>query len=428
MSRKLFLVSSNFVILLVAGTWLSDCQLAHAGEPARTKVSEAELRALLAAIPEVKIGEIGMPKRPAAGAKASVPEFQMSARYLTTRPDLAGLPMRMGEECKLDEKQAEMMTRLARGLRVIIGVTREGCDDDAEAVAMVLREDFKRFREAKEDQFPDFETVRLFQQHYAIPTLMQMLTGEGAPVRLVLVEQIEQIRGWTASQALARLAVYDLSPEVRAAALKALTARARDEYRGVLLDGLRYPWMPVVSNATEALVAVKDDKTIAVLEKLAEEPDPSLPFRAPRPRATAFPAGHPTAAAADQELGTHVVREVVRINHLSNCMLCHAQWEGSGSVRGVVPVPGEPLPPATQYYAKGDVFVRADTTYLRQDFSVAQPVKDHGAWPKMQRFDFVVRTRAATEEDLRRKPNPAYRETILHALAALKSEKAVTRK
>jgi hypothetical protein len=37
--------------------------------------------------------------------------------------------------------------------------------------------------------------------------------------------------------------------------------------------------------------------------------------------------------------------------------------------------------------------VRADVTYLRQDFSLLQQVVKPDKWPAWQRFDFLVRTR-----------------------------------
>jgi len=40
-----------------------------------------------------------------------------------------------------------------------------------------------------------------------------------------------------------------------------------------------------------------------------------------------------------------------------------------------------------------------DVTYLRQDFSLLQPVADADPWPQMQRFDFLVRTRTLSEEE-----------------------------
>ena len=43
---------------------------------------------------------------------------------------------------------------------------------------------------------------------------------------------------------------------------------------------------------------------------------------------------------------------------------------------------GQPLPPITSvaYYETGGIFVRADVTFLRQDFSVVQPVEMPAEW------------------------------------------------
>ena len=115
-----------------------------------------------------------------------------------------------------------------------------------------------------------------------------------------------------------------------------------------------------------------------------------------------------------------MVHDVVRINHLSNCTLCHQQKPA----RSVRPCRFRYLvPPATEYYARGDVFVRADITYLRQDFSVSHPVKDHGAWPEHQRFDYLVRTRPATDADRARQPDPAFKEAIQFAIRELTEKK-----
>jgi hypothetical protein len=90
-----------------------------------------------------------------------------------------------------------------------------------------------------------------------------------------------------------------------------------------------------------------------------------------------------------------VVRELVRINHHRNCLLCHAPGTDNNTVSGAVPLRDQPLPPPSQYYqfGPGIIVVRADVTYLRPDFSVMQRVPDAKPWPEMQRFDFVVRTR-----------------------------------
>jgi hypothetical protein len=106
------------------------------------------------------------------------------------------------------------------------------------------------------------------------------------------------------------------------------------------------------------------------------------------------------------------VRELVRVNHLRNCMLCHApSIDPDDPVPGRVPTPGQPVPPpfsGAYYESRNGTFVRADITYLRQDFSVPQPVARHGNWPAHQRYDYLVRTRYATAaEQAAAKDEPA---------------------
>src|SRR5207248_1679073 len=102
-------------------------------------------------------------------------------------------------------------------------------------------------------------------------------------------------------------------------------------------------------------------------------------------------------------------------------------------VRGAVPPAGQPLPPptASQYYDNGTIFVRADSTYLKQDFSVMQPVEDHGEWPTYQRFDYVVRTRKTSGRELyllarQEKSDQETRSAVLFALRELTGEDAGT--
>src|SRR5262249_38226803 len=146
-----------------------------------------------------------------------------------------------------------------------------------------------------------------------------------------------------------------------------------------LLDGLAYPWSPVADHAAEALVGVQDRGAVPFLERLLNAPDPAKP-------------------QIDSASKGYVVSEVVRINHLNNCMMCHAVSSApTDLVRGRVPDPAKPLPPLTQYYEDTTgIFVRADATYLKQDFSVYQPVAEPGPWPQMQRYDYVVRRRPVT--------------------------------
>jgi hypothetical protein len=77
-------------------------------------------------------------------------------------------------------------------------------------------------------------------------------------------------------------------------------------------------------------------------------------------------------------------------------MVCHAPSQSKDDlVRGLVPIPG--TEPSPQYYqATTGTFVRADITFVRQDFSVVQPVGNSLKWPGNQRFDYLLRTRNAT--------------------------------
>jgi HEAT repeat protein len=89
-------------------------------------------------------------------------------------------------------------------------------------------------------------------------------------------------------------------------------------------------------------------------------------------------------------------RELVRVNHSRNCVLCHPpSFERTDLIRATVPDPNQELPPplTQEYYELGSQFVTATTTYLRQDFSVVQPVPNPGKWPSYQRYDYFVALR-----------------------------------
>lgn len=98
--------------------------------------------------------------------------------------------------------------------------------------------------------------------------------------------------------------------------------------------------------------------------------------------------------------GKLVKNELVRINHLRNCVLCHApSLSDADPIRGAVPTPGEPLPQAYYNSHKGS-FVRADIVYLKQDFSAMHQVENATPWPSLQRFDYLVRVRELTPEEV----------------------------
>ena len=125
---------------------------------------------------------------------------------------------------------------------------------------------------------------------------------------------------------------------------------------------------------------------------------------------------------------TTVRPTLVKINHLKNCLLCHDPSRSSSTdlVRGRVPSESQPLPPPDQYYGDSapGLFVRAEMTYLRQDFSVTQPVEDADPWPTHQRFDYLLLDRRVPGLD-QDEPQPEsarsypQRESVLFALREL---------
>jgi sugar lactone lactonase YvrE len=244
----------------------------------------------------------------------------------------------------------------------------------------------------------------------AVPALQQLLMAENEAIRDVLVDQLARIAGKKASVALAQRALFDLHPEVRKAALVALNMRPAEEYRQTLLDGFRYPWQAAVDHAAEAVIALGMQEAVPALLALLDQPDPGEPYTRPGREG-------------------HLVREVVRVNHLRNCLMCHqASLDVNDKVRGRVPATDQPLPPpfSRQYYADhSGTFVRADITYLQQDFSVPMEVKNPGPWPAVQRYDFLVRERPATVGEVRAvkpgEPRPAgeYQKSLFFALREL---------
>ena len=318
------------------------------------------------------------------------------------QPELALLPMRQGLECRLAKEPSENLHVLSRKLRSLLekAIPPGGMD---------VRPDPKKLRELLTSDQPvtlDDLLTRAglgfnlgaggfdrqvkgedWLQADAIPTLLQLLQAESKPTRLLLVELLAKINGRSATVALARRAMFDLAPEVREAAVTALSKRPADDYRQELLEGLRYPWPPAADHAAEALVALGDTEAVPTLVRLLKEADP--------------------VAAMDSgsgKGGQPVVREIVKVNHLANCLMCHGPSTNvTDLVRGRIPIPGQALPtPSTspQYYeGTTGVFVRADVTYLKQDFSVVQPVLKPGLWPSNQRYDYLVRSRPATPKE-----------------------------
>jgi hypothetical protein len=362
----------------------------------RHSLDDEDLRRQLLSAPEIRLDSDETSHRQIL-ATARVRSHRIphpTLALLTSRADLAGLPMRMGVECQAGKEAAENLEALSIKLHQYLhaAVGQPGTGDPRLDVAVLRRKLF----EGRQDQPCEW------LQPEAVPTLVQMLQVENKPARLLLVELLAGIPGPAAGTALAQRALFDLVPEVRAAAVQALDDRPRPEYRATLLDGFRYPWDPVADHAAEALVALRDEGAVPQMLQMLGEPGPRAPF----------------LEGGDKGVR---VRELVRVNHVGNCLLCHAPSAGTADpVRGRVPSPGEARGGSS--YSGGssqDLFVRADVTYLRQDFSVPQPANGPRSGPRHQRYDYLVRTRPAEAGDWKHQSDSPQRRALRDTLAEL---------
>ena len=238
-----------------------------------------------------------------------------------------------------------------------------------------------------------------------LTTFQQMLQVEHSPTRLVMINEVGKCDTVESTRILVARAVFDTSPNVRKAAVELLRKRKPEAYRPAFLSIYRYPWAPAADHAAEALVSLEDKPAIPELVALLDKPDP-------------------LRAVYDDKLQTGVVHEMVRINHMRNCLLCHAvSTKTTDLVRGAVPRVGQPLPPMYYESQHGD-FVQATGTFLLQDFSLCQPVENAAPWPATQRYDYLIRTRKATPEEmaeLKNSPSATYpqRDAVLTTLRQL---------
>lgn len=308
------------------------------------------------------------------------------------RADLADLPFLMGKDCTTEAKESKALAQASLGIRsAMAGATRKVNQPN------LYSEGFDSVAHRFWHQL-NYEGGRDIVGPAALPALRQILFAENKFYRQPLVEHVAMIKAATATETLANRAVFDLDPDIRRIAIDSLRTRPVKEYRAVLAEGLRYPWPAAVANAAEAVSELRVPELIPDLLTRLDQPD----------------AGAPLVVKGDDGKEKVVVREMVRINHHRNCMLCHAALADPGAdlnafrrgeiATGPVPSPQDRLPPRTsaEYYGSFRTtgpLVRADVTYLRQDFSLVQPVEDHGKWDEAQRFDFLVRTREVTKEE-----------------------------
>jgi hypothetical protein len=319
------------------------------------------------------------------------------------RPDLAGLPFRMGLEAVLVREKAQAMNSLSKQLRASVQSCIPSADDPRpntdELFSTLISEKKGNFRNRDKQQWNRAE---------AVPCVVQMLQAENQEVRRMSCELLRKLDAREATEALTKWAVFDTDAGNRAAAVDALRQRNRKEVSELLARHLQYPWPQAVEHACEALVALNGQEAIPELARIYGQKDPDAPFRVELPGKNSG----------------YFRQEVVRVNHPRNCIMCHSpSFNEADLVRGAAPNPDFPLPPPAtvpSYYNGGGQFVAAEVTYLQQDFSLVQPVVNPGNWPAHQRYDYFVAIRP-NEGAVDDTPNPKgrYQRAIRFALKEL---------
>jgi hypothetical protein len=345
------------------------------------------------------------------------------------RPDMRGLPFIMGEACRLSPERGQHFQAELVSLRS----------------AMADPGNLQARMPVISAPAPEPATTA------RVAALVQVLGPEGKQVNQQAAKYLAALSHSEANKALARLAIFGEDEQLRRDATTALAKVDDKAVTDILVSGLNYPWPTVAQHAAEAIVQLKRTDLAPKLVDMLERQDP----RAPQ-----------TIEKEGKQVP--VVRELVRINHLRNCLLCHSPADaakltalqgGQGVLEGdikrvearggrgpvvngltaPVPLPGQSLPVPTPqgtygHFTVPDTLASFDVTYLRQDFSVKLPVANAQPWPETQRFDFLVRTRevtaqeAAAQRDLLRKAQDGdqtpYQRTALVSLRKLTGKDA----
>lgn len=355
--------------------------------PPEVAVAESDARELALVAQAAKFREVGLGNESSVtlerllaqvAVKNKIQEDGFIHHVVADRPELAGLPFLMGDKCRIAAHASKALATQSVALNGTLPLSALFAPANTPRPTNMATE--------AERSWSHIYSLDLAGSYGAAE---QILAAQPAPYRRILVEKLATSSDAAAVQAIARRALYDFNPKIRRDAVIALRASRPEDYTATLIDGFRYPWSNVAQNAAETLVALERTDVVDQLRQLAREPDPYFT----------------TAPECDDPPVTSI-REVVRVNHLKNCVLCHTPVDGSAVSRnevpfGRVPVPRTEIP--VEYYAgsSGGEFVRADVTYLRQDFSARLPVADAHPWPAMQRFDFLVRTRPLTDASVR---------------------------
>lgn len=417
----------------------------------------------LKAVPEITFAAPNEKRDPTAAAAHQIAKINhmnakkadaFMAALIEARPELGGMPFAMGDDCRTSGDRLKHFTQAAHLVRAALGDANRsaqiqnrllptpplpapipngsgrssstGQAGGAPQVAQTFRpmpfindinsgdgvsltpvsaffpaqEPFwRQFNEMCDQEDKGTRRDKATTEHVTVArvaALTQMLAVESPEIRLGLAKYLAGVPHVDATKALARMAIYSAEADIRDAAITALKVRREKDYTNVLVTGLKYPWPAVAKRAAEAITKLERTDLLPQLVAMLEATDPRLP-------STKEVSGKKVTA----------VREVVKMNHHRNCLMCHAP-NGSGTpnpnaLTAEVAIQGQPLPLPSEGYRQSspELMVRLDVTYLRQDFSVAMHVKDAHPWPEEQRFDFFVRERVLTDAEA-----TAYREQL----------------
>jgi hypothetical protein len=336
--------------------------------------------------------------------------IQALAKY---RPDLQGLPFHRDPDCQMSKECGPVFKQELDLLRWAmspppgsIAATYAACSK-----SLPVEERFWSIYESLiQTQTGGKGNDLARATRYGL--LMHVLAPLPEVYRKGLVKHLAGTKHPASSWALVKLALFAPEAQVCAAAAAALHIRNEEDYADLLLAGLQYPWPEVAERAAAALIEADAADVVGKLVDLLEQPDPRLP----------------TVAKKDGK-EVYQVKQLVRLNHHQNCLLCHAPALPTDLlapyvVTMPVSLPHRPLPVFPEQYdnpGSDHLQVRVDVTYLRPHFSLVLKAPGPKGWPELQRFDFLLRTLHMTKDQAQ-----AY-EAKLHALngSAAPYQKAV---
>ena len=272
------------------------------------------------------------------------------------RRELRGLPFIMGDDCKLTNERGNEFQQSVLAVRNAMDANRT-----------------RPF-------------VANIHSYAGIAAYSQILGPENADVRTTFTQQLASSqmppprKNWRRRRSLTATGTCASPPSRR--------CKAEREYTDVLLQGMRYPMPAVARRTAQAIIVLNRTDLLPQLAEMLGE-------------AARYPRG------ADGRRGGR--RGPRSGAHQSSPQLLALPRPGDDGaiVRGARLDADSGLPfPTTlcEYYGErlvqNEPAVRADTTYLRQDFWVMLPVADATPWPEKQRFDFLVRTRVVEGAEL----------------------------